>query len=132
MTEREKAEFEKHKSAAEKQLNEMYYGNNTRQKSGNGLKMPPFLSSAQNANQSQRRNDMPKDKSPAEKKNQTSPLPAKSEQKSSSKGINLLNMLNFKGMNMDNDRLIILAVCLLLSGEDADELLMLALMYIML
>ena len=51
---------------------------------------------------------------------------------SSQKNSSILNLLNFKGLKLDNDRLIIIAICLLLSGEDIDELLMLALIYIML
>lgn len=41
-------------------------------------------------------------------------------------------MLNFKALKMDSDRTIILAVMLLLMGESSDELLILALLYIML
>lgn len=45
---------------------------------------------------------------------------------------NLLRMLNIKDMQLDSDRLLIIAVLLLLLSESSDELLMLALIYIML
>ncbi len=47
-------------------------------------------------------------------------------------GSSLLKMLNFKAMKMDSDRAVILAVMLLLMGDSGDELLLLALLYIML
>lgn len=47
------------------------------------------------------------------------------------KGKSILNMLNFKNFNIDNDILIILIMFLLLSSDDSDELLLLALIYIM-
>ena len=46
-------------------------------------------------------------------------------------GLNVLKMLNFKNMEIDSDRMIIIAICLLLSKEDVDEMLLLALIYIM-
>ncbi len=47
-------------------------------------------------------------------------------------GPDLLRMLNFKNISMDSDRSLIIAVMLLLMGETGDELLLLALIYIML
>ena len=47
-------------------------------------------------------------------------------------GFDLLRMLNFKNISMDSDRSLIIAVMLLLMGETGDELLLLALIYIML
>lgn len=44
----------------------------------------------------------------------------------------LLKMLNFKGLEIDGDISLLLGILLLLSGENDDELLMLALVYIML
>lgn len=44
----------------------------------------------------------------------------------------LLQMLNFKGLEIDGDISLLLGILLLLSGENDDELLMLALVYIML
>ncbi len=48
------------------------------------------------------------------------------------KGLNILKALNFQNIHIDNDVLIIVALIFLLSGEDTDELLLLALVYIML
>ena len=129
MTEQEKREFEKRKKDAENQLNKMYYGMSSNAQNGKGLKMPPFLNSPQqkpNQNKTSDNktttNDTPTTKS--ENENHTT--------KTKKSGIDLLNLLNFKGIKMDNDRLIILALCLLLSSDEVDELLLLALMYIML
>ena len=55
--------------------------------------------------------------------------PAKPQEK---RGPSLLRMLNLRGMEFDADRKIIIAVMLLLLGETEDELLLLALLYIML
>ena len=48
------------------------------------------------------------------------------------KGFDLLKMLNFKNIRMDSDVIVIIALIFLLSTEDTDELLLLALVYIML
>ncbi len=116
MTETERREFERRKTEAEQQLNRMYSTSNGSTKGG-PLRMPPFLSPSQKA-------PPPKKENPAPEQPSKNPMP--------SKGMNLLNLLNFKGMKMDSDRRIILAICLLLSAEDTDELLLLALLYIML
>ena len=47
-------------------------------------------------------------------------------------GSSLLKMLNFKAIKMDSDRTVIIALMLLLMGDSGDELLLLALLYIML
>ena len=47
-------------------------------------------------------------------------------------GFDLLRMFNFSNMQFDSDRILIIAVLLLLMSESNDELLMLALIYIML
>ena len=129
MTEGERKEFEHHKKLAEEQLNSMYYGSN--RKTSNKIPMPSFLSPTNEI----KRNDTAKNKDisnnnhlKSEEKNKTNPTPKQDYHL----GGNILNLLNFKGLKMDNDRLIILAICLLLSGETVDELLMLALIYIML
>ncbi len=129
MTEREKAEFERKKAEAERQLNEMYYGSSN-SKGKNGLKMPPFLSHGGNAGQKSSSTTKDTDKRPDEPPKRNEPMQKKPAK--STKGFDLLGMLNFKGMEMDNDRLLILALFLLLSGEESDELLSLALLYIML
>ena len=47
-------------------------------------------------------------------------------------GLDILRMLDLKNITMDSDRVLILAVLLLLSSESEDRLLLLALVYIML
>lgn len=47
-------------------------------------------------------------------------------------GFDLLKMFNFSNLQLDSDRVLIIAVLLLLMSESSDELLMLALIYIML
>lgn len=47
------------------------------------------------------------------------------------RGKNLLNMFNFKELLHDSDSTLILAMLLLLASEDADELLVIALVYIL-
>lgn len=44
----------------------------------------------------------------------------------------LLNMINFKGIGIDGDTNLLLGILLLLGGDSTDELLTLALIYIML
>lgn len=48
------------------------------------------------------------------------------------KGLDILKIFNFKNIHIDNDVLIIIALIFLLSTEETDELLLLALIYIML
>ncbi len=48
------------------------------------------------------------------------------------KGTDILKIFNFQNLHIDNDVLIIVALIFLLSTEETDELLLLALIYIML
>ena len=128
MTEQEQKEFEKRKKEAENQLNRMYYGSSSRNVNSKGLKMPPFLNTPQTKNQNNHIKESKNEKIPEPNHNKVGQNQITQNKKS---GIDLLNLLNFKGIKMDNDRLVIIALCLLLSSEDVDELLLLALMYIM-
>ena len=47
-------------------------------------------------------------------------------------GLDFLRLLNFKKLRLDNDRLIIITLILLLITENPNELLVLALIYVML
>ena len=125
MTSEEKREFEAHKKRAEKELSNMYYGSGAKQ-NDNTLKMPPFLAKPEPAHHT---NSSPKRDTPQERNQKPTP---KEAEKNRSNKLNLLELLNFKNITMDNDRITILALCLLLSSENADELLLLALIYIML
>lgn len=118
MTEKEKAEFEHHKRNAERQLSEMYYG---KQKNSQ-------VNPSKNSDKTEK----------SAKGDIKSPSPEKKEENTEQKfqktknRLNLLELINFKNITPDNDRITILALCLLLSSEQADELLILALLYIML
>lgn len=123
MNEQEKKEFHRRKAEAEAQLHQIYYGSHPKS-NGHGLKMPDFLSPAQPVHSKQ--GETVVKKPPASPSTDTRPVSGKTN------GMNLLNLLNFKGIQMDHDRLIVLALCMLLASEEADELLLLALLYIML
>ena len=124
MTNDERREFEAHKKRAEKQMNDMYYGKSMQNKGIQNLSMPPFLKGNENT---------PKSKGQEPIKDQVQKTQQAKEKKEAQTGrMNLLELLNFKNITMDNDRITILALCLLLSSEGADELLILALIYIML
>ncbi len=116
MTEKERLNFEKQKEDAEKRLNEMYY-NSGKKDPSKGLKVPSFIATQSTHNAPQNHYEKPA---------------PKVEKTTTPRVSGILNMLNFKGIEMDNDRLLILAVCLLLLGDSDDELLMLALIYVML
>ena len=47
-------------------------------------------------------------------------------------GSDILKLLDFKNFKMDSDRILLLLMVLILSGENSDEILMFALAYIML
>ncbi len=66
-----------------------------------------------------------------EKENNPLPPPTPPPRKADN-GSSLLKMLNFKAIKMDSDRTVIIALMLLLMGDSGDELLLLALLYIML
>ena len=127
MTNEEKREFELHKKQAEKQLSDMYYGGSNTNGSKEALRMPNFFSRPHDKAQPDNANSQ-KQSSDSKQQKLTAPVPSF---RPSGRG-NLLELINFKNIKMDNDRLIILSLCLLLSAEQADELLLLALIYIML
>ncbi len=64
--------------------------------------------------------------SPPEPKPQPKSIPPRKNAVNS-----LLKMINFKGLEIDGDISLILGIMLLLSGDNADELLVMALLYIM-
>ncbi len=84
-------------------------------------------------------NSQPKQQA-TEPQKQKAPLPdtEKPQQNTSSglfgrfKGADILKLLNFKNIGIDSDVLIIITLILLLSTDDCDQLLILALIYIML
>ncbi len=58
--------------------------------------------------------------------------PANKKGPESRNGFDLLRILNFKNIKIDSDVLIIIALIFMLSNENTDELLLMALLYIML
>lgn len=117
MTDKEKAEFEKRKTDAEKKLSEMYYSSGQKDPK-KGLKVPSFITPIQSEKEKENKTDV-KDK----------PKPKKSN---TFRAENILNILNWDNLKMDNDRMLILAIILLLAGDSGDELLMISLLYILL
>lgn len=100
--------------------------------------VPNFVRLAQNdhldrhikSKEEAQRNLTPNNKSPNH-----SPQPIAEKQSSHGllgKGFDLLKMFNFKNFKIDSDITVIIVLILLLSSEDTDELLLLALAYIML
>lgn len=129
MNEYERKEFERHKKIAEEQINNMYFGANKNQQKSGGISFPSFLSSPNAPHNKVNESKRFSEQTP---KNENTKKDSAMQKKKSGGSNSILNFLNFKGMKIDNDRLIILAICILLSGEEADELLMIALIYIML
>lgn len=116
MTEQERQRFEKEKENANRQFREMYRGRPLKE---NTEKLPPQTEKSDLPN----RPEKPPVKPAAEKKQ---------EPPRTHGGFDLLKMLNFSKIEMDNDRLLLLMLCLLLAEEQADEKLILALIYLML
>ena len=67
-----------------------------------------------------------------QKSNPKIAMPPKEPPPPKPKSKDLLGLLNFKNIELDSDRIIIIALALLLCAEEADEMLILALIYIML
>mgnify|MGYP003398540334 CR=1 FL=1 len=70
--------------------------------------------------------------SPKEEPEERGPVVAESPKKSGLLGADILKFLDFKNFKMDSDRMLLLLMVLILSGENSDEILMFALAYIML
>lgn len=122
MTESQRAEFEKQKHISENQLREMYFGKNN---SKEGLKVPPFIKASQTE---QKKSPVPE----TPPKTNSQPTTKPSAQPSFPKKQNILELINLKNLVLDDDRILLVSLCLLLSHEEADELLIMALIYIML
>lgn len=79
-------------------------------------------------NQSEQRQHSASEKPTEEQKREEPQKPKPTEKR----GLQLLKMLNFKGIELDTDRALIIGMMLLLLSESDDEYLILALLYIML
>ena len=133
-------DYEKMQRDAERRLREM---NRRAERAVQGGDIPPVPNFSGNGRRSGRQNTPPQNRPRPEERPQntdrrptTEPQPIKSPEKggllSKLKGFDLLKMLNFKNIRMDSDVIVIIALIFLLSTEDTDELLLLALVYIML
>lgn len=76
---------------------------------------------------------MPEGKPPPKEEPQDcGPKVQEPPKKSGLLGSDILKFLDFKNFKMDSDRMLLLLMVLILSGENSDEILMFALAYIML
>ena len=105
MTDNERREMEQMRRDAERRVRDM----NARAKA--------MVSGSDNGNHPQ-------------KEKQTDPF-QKTEAPSKNRGLGLLKMLNLQSLKLDNDVLVIIMIIMLLGNDEADELLLLALVYIM-
>lgn len=69
---------------------------------------------------------------PKEERQECGPKIIEPPKKSGLFGSDILKFLDFKNFKMDSDRMLLLLMVLILSGENSDEILMFALAYIML
>ena len=144
MTEKERKEMEKMQYEAAERVREM--SRRAQNPISSPASMPPMPSFVQtpynnkgntNTRDEQRQNQS----SQNPKHNPSSGLSSLFEENHSTKslpilkqnkGFDILNMLNLKNFKMDNDIMLIIMMVLILSSETSDELLLLALVYIML
>ncbi len=94
---------------------------------------PPRYNQQSNKNNQNR----PKQSQPTQHPSQNRPPQNQTQTQKSGlfsrfKGTDILKIFNFKNLHIDNDVLIIIALIFLLSTEETDELLLMALIYIML
>ena len=130
MNRQEKDEFERKKAEAENMLNQTYFSSG-KKAPNKGLKVPPLAERPGN-DKGQTISKSPQGQKSGEKGFEKPKEKINSIKNNRPEAGRLLDMFNFNKINMDNDRLLILAVCLLLASDSDDELLMLALLYIML
>ena len=128
MSQPDKSETERMQREAEQRMREMQH---RAQRAIRGSDMPPvpnFVRTNNNNRISHSEQNLIK--------NETQQHSTGKEQSKSlsdgKKGFDLLKLLNFKNLKIDNDILIIIMLIFLLSTEDTDELMLLALVYIML
>ncbi len=136
-------DIEKMQRDAENRMREMQQRSQRAIHGGDMPPVPNFVQTGrqQNQNQNQSRNNTaPRpnralNANPQEQKMPTPPnppSPPKGGLLGRFKGLDILKIFNFKNLHIDSDVLIIIALIFLLSTEETDELLLLALVYIML
>lgn len=112
----EKSEMERMQRDAENRMREMK-ARSDRIIKGDVPPMPDFVSTVGNKASGHNKHDPP---------------PQKEDKPAARRGTDLLKMLNFEKLKIDNDVMLIIVLIFLLSADDCDELLLLALIYIML
>ena len=117
MTEQQRKEMDKMQADAIRKMREL----NSKSMGNQGNNIPPVPNFLKMNTSTSKQSD---------KKDIEPPLPLAPPP--TSKGFNLLRMLNLDNFKMDSDFTVIIAMILLLSSEDSDEILLLALLYIML
>lgn len=128
-------DYEKMQQDAERRMQEMRMRS---QRAIHGSDMPPVPNFVQTSRQSNRNEAAPRPNHPItpapEQKKSTPPPspPPKGGLLGRLKGVDILKIFNFKNLHVDSDVLIIIVLIFLLSTEETDELLLLALVYIML
>ncbi len=124
MSQPSRLEMEKMQRDAEQRMREMQRRSNQALHGGDMPPVPNFV----NPNPQRQNRSAPAQNQP---KREPSVTPAATPP-AKNKGFDLLKLLNFKNLKLDSDILIIVVLIFLLSTEETDELLMMALIYIML
>lgn len=114
----ERSEIERMQRDAEKRMREMKARSDQIIKGEDMPPIPDFVSAGAG---SKRKTD----------KSTETDKPDQNDTSTVRRGFDLLKILNFNKFKIDNDALLIIALIFLLSTDDCDELLLLALMYIM-
>ena len=141
MTEFERREFERHKARSEQQLRDLYDPRGQRRENERNEQQRHEENERQEHRGNQRHggNNQQNSQRRNEERHEEKKQPSHEE-----KGFNLKKLLNFENLDLrklinfdnfelDSDRIILIALGLMLmSNEDIDELLLLALIYIML
>lgn len=131
----QKGDLEKMQRDAEQRLRDMQRRSRNAVNSGDMPPVPNFVQvgtrQGHRPQQSNSRRPTPPEEAHKEPKPQNKP-PLMPKSNKGGKGFDLLKMLNFKNLKIDSDVMIIVALIFLLSTEETDELLLMALVYIML
>lgn len=128
MAEYDRQEFERMQLEAAARAREMH----NRSRLSIPADIPPMPSFVRTPYSNQR--NTPSNTPARGSKSEVSHVPEKRPEKKPSgrKGFDFLKMLNIKNLDIDSDRALVLLIFILLSSDGCDELLLLALLYIIL
>ncbi len=131
-----KNDIQKMQLDAERRIREMQRRSDNALKGYDRPPIPNHSSSNPPRHSQQSTNNQGKPNQTKDKQPQSPPTPTAPPNKGGIfgkfKGLDILKIFNFKNLHIDNDVLIIIALIFLLSTEETDELLLMALIYIML